>query len=70
MMSDRENNMLRVLTHTTWRFYMWLGIFGVVEGLGGRADREERCRQPNRAKCVAVLHGFPLVIDSIVGLAL
>src|SRR5665213_2020680 len=30
MMSNRENNMLRVLTHTTWRFYMWLGIFGVV----------------------------------------
>jgi molybdopterin-containing oxidoreductase family membrane subunit len=30
MMSDRENNMLRVLTHTTWRFYMWLGIFSAV----------------------------------------
>jgi Ni/Fe-hydrogenase subunit HybB-like protein len=30
MPSDREENMLRVLTQTSWRFYMWAGIFGVV----------------------------------------
>lgn len=30
MISDRETNMLRVLTHTTWRFYTWLGIFSAV----------------------------------------
>ncbi len=30
MTSAREANLLRVLTHTTWRFYMWLGIFFAV----------------------------------------
>ena len=30
MYSDREENMLRVLTHTTWRFYLWASIFAAV----------------------------------------
>src|ERR1035437_5026072 len=30
MTSDREANLLRVLTHTSWRFYMWFGIFSAV----------------------------------------
>jgi Ni/Fe-hydrogenase subunit HybB-like protein len=30
MTSDREKNMLRVLTRTSWRFYMWFGIFSCV----------------------------------------
>jgi Ni/Fe-hydrogenase subunit HybB-like protein len=30
MTSDREANMLRVLTHTSWRFYMWFGIFSAI----------------------------------------
>jgi len=30
MSSDREANMLRVLTHTSWRFYTWLAIFSCV----------------------------------------
>jgi Ni/Fe-hydrogenase subunit HybB-like protein len=30
MTSDREANMLRVLTHTSKQFYIWIGIFSVV----------------------------------------
>ena len=27
---ERESNLLRVLTHTSWRFYVWFGIFSAV----------------------------------------
>lgn len=30
MYSDREENMLRVLTRTSWRFYAWAAFFAVV----------------------------------------
>ena len=30
MSSDREANLLRVLTHTSWRFYVCFGIFSVI----------------------------------------
>ncbi len=30
MSTDREANLLRVLTQTSWRFYMWVGILGAV----------------------------------------
>ena len=30
MRSDREANLLRVLTHTSWRFYVCFGIFSVI----------------------------------------
>jgi Ni/Fe-hydrogenase subunit HybB-like protein len=30
MTSDREANLLRVLTHTSWRFYVWFGILSAV----------------------------------------
>src|SRR3990167_11188452 len=32
-MSDRETNLLRSLTQTTWKFYLWVGIlFSVILG--------------------------------------
>ena len=30
MINEREDNVLRVLAHTTWQFYLWIGILGTV----------------------------------------
>ena len=41
MTSDREANLLRVLTHTSWRFYVCFGILSVIAlwGLYGYVEQ-------------------------------